>query len=115
MCGWCQEAKAWLDDRHWPYTVSNVGVDPAARQRAIDLSGQTLVPVIEVDGHVLGDFDNEESKTIEKVIAEVDKAIVTLIQDGLETAMNRFNRTNSPRVKKSAGATPPPAAPPSET
>ncbi len=68
-----------------------------------------------VISHVLGDFDNEESKTIEKVIAEVDKAIVTLIQDGLETAMNRFNRTNSPRVKKSAGATPPPAAPHSET
>jgi glutaredoxin 3 len=57
MCGWCQEAKAWLDDRGWKYTVCNVGTDLAARQKAVDLSGQTLVPVIEVDGHVLGDFD----------------------------------------------------------
>ena len=32
-------------------------VDAAARQRAIDLSGQELVPVIEVNGLVLGDFD----------------------------------------------------------
>jgi glutaredoxin 3 len=57
MCGWCQEAKAWLDERGWEYTTLNTGTDAAARQRAIALSGQTLVPVIEVDGHVLGDFD----------------------------------------------------------
>jgi hypothetical protein len=36
--------------------VSTV-TDAVARQRAIYLSGQTLVPVIEVDGLVLGDFD----------------------------------------------------------
>ena len=57
ICGWCQEAKEWLDARGWKYTVSNVGTDLAARQRAADLSGQTSVPVIEVDGLVLGDFD----------------------------------------------------------
>lgn len=57
LCGWCEEAKAWLDQRGWKYTVRNTGADPAARQRAIDLSGQTCVPVIEVDGLVLGDFD----------------------------------------------------------
>lgn len=57
MCGWCQEAKTWLDERGWKYTTCNTGTDAAARQRAIDLSGQELVPVIEVDGLVLGDFD----------------------------------------------------------
>jgi len=57
LCGWCQEAKAWLDERGWTYSVGNTGADPAARERAIALSGQTLVPVIEVDGLVLGDFD----------------------------------------------------------
>lgn len=57
LCGWCQEAKDWLEERGWPFTVRNVGSDLAARQRAIDLSGQRLVPVIEVDGEVLGDFD----------------------------------------------------------
>lgn len=63
MCGWCQEAKAWLDERGWKYTVRNVGVDLAARQKAVDLSGQTLVPVIEVDGLVLGDFDVGQLET----------------------------------------------------
>lgn len=57
MCGWCQEAKAWLDERGWKYEVRDTGSDPAARQRAINLSGQALVPVVEVDEHVLGDFD----------------------------------------------------------
>jgi glutaredoxin len=57
ICGWCQEAKAWLDEHGWQYTLCDTGRDPAARQRAIELSGQTLVPVIEVDGLVLGDFD----------------------------------------------------------
>lgn len=57
MCGWCIEAKEWLDAQGLNYTAINVGTDLAARQRAIDLSGQTLVPVIEVDDLVLGDFD----------------------------------------------------------
>ena len=63
MCGWCQEAKAWLDERGWKYTVCNTGADLAARQKAVDLSGQTLVPVIEVDGLVLGDFDTGQLET----------------------------------------------------
>jgi peptidyl-tRNA hydrolase, PTH1 family len=68
-----------------------------------------------VIGYVLGDFEGDEAKAIEKVIAEVYKAVVTLIQDGLETAMNRFNKTNAPKtpaVEKPAGTSPKPAAPP---
>jgi glutaredoxin len=57
MCGWCQEAKAWLDARGWKYEVKNTGADAAAKERAIAISGQACVPVIEVDGQVLGDFD----------------------------------------------------------
>lgn len=57
ICGWCQEAKAWLDERGWAYRTVNVGSDAEGRARAIELSGQRLVPVIEVDGEVLGDFD----------------------------------------------------------
>ena len=60
MCGWCIEAKEWLDAQGLSYTAINVGTDLAARQRAIDLSGQTLVPVIEVDDLVLGDFDVDQ-------------------------------------------------------
>lgn len=63
LCGWCQEAKAWLDERGWRYQIANVGHDSAARERAIELSGQRLVPVIEVDGFVLGDFDVDQLET----------------------------------------------------
>jgi len=57
MCGWCIDAKEWLTEQGLAFETRNTGADAAARQRAIELSGQTLVPVIEVDGHVLGDFD----------------------------------------------------------
>jgi glutaredoxin len=57
LCGWCMEAKAWLDAIGWKYEVRDTGADPAARERAAKVSGTTYVPVIEVDGLVLGDFD----------------------------------------------------------
>lgn len=60
MCGWCIDAKEWLDAQGLKYEAINVGTDLAARQHAIELSGQTLVPVIEVDDHVLGDFDTDQ-------------------------------------------------------
>lgn len=67
LCGWCQEAKAWLEERGWKFTTLNVGTDQAAREKALELSGQPLVPVIEVDGNVLGDFDVDQ---LEKFLRE---------------------------------------------
>ena len=66
MCGWCIEAKEWLAEQGLDFTIHNVGNYAAARQRAITLSGQTLVPVIEVDQHVLGDFDVDQLKVFLK-------------------------------------------------
>lgn len=63
ICGWCQEAKAWLEERGWKFEVRDTGSDSGAKQRAIELSGQPLVPVIEVDGLVLGDFDTGQLET----------------------------------------------------
>jgi glutaredoxin len=31
MCGWCIEAKEWLDEQGLKYTAMNVGTDLAAR------------------------------------------------------------------------------------
>ncbi len=63
MCSWCMDAKAWLEAQGLKYTTANVGTDAAARERAIELSGQKLVPVIEVDDLVLGDFDTGQLET----------------------------------------------------
>jgi glutaredoxin len=55
-CGWCRQAIAWLDQRQVPYEKLDVISDPSAWAEMERISGQTLAPVIEVDGHVLADF-----------------------------------------------------------
>jgi glutaredoxin len=57
FCGWCHEAKDWLEERGIAYEELNVISSRAAFKEMVDLSGQTLAPVIEVDGEVLADFD----------------------------------------------------------
>jgi len=59
-CGWCHEAIDWLDSHGVEYQKLDVTADPAARQEMSRLSGQTLAPVIEVDGEVLADFDTDQ-------------------------------------------------------
>jgi len=44
-----------------------------------------------VIAHVLADFTPEEKKTIDRVIPEVSQAILCLITQGLESAMNKYN------------------------
>ncbi len=41
--------------------------------------------------HVLSGFTREEKKIIKKVVPEVGKAIASLLTEGLEAAMNKFN------------------------
>lgn len=60
FCGWCHEAKDWLDERGLNYETLNVITDSDARREMRELSGQTLAPVIEVDGRVLADFDTDQ-------------------------------------------------------
>lgn len=59
-CGWCHEAIDWLDERGIEYETLDVASDRAARQEMIELSGQTLAPVIDVNGEVLADFGTDE-------------------------------------------------------
>ncbi len=54
----------------------------------------------QVVGFVLGDFNSDEAEIIKKVIGEADMAIVSLIGEGLDTAMNKFNKTNAPKKEK---------------
>ncbi len=56
-CGWCTEAKDWLDERGIKYDELDVISDGGARREMLALSGQTLAPVIDVDGEILADFD----------------------------------------------------------
>jgi monothiol glutaredoxin len=50
----------WLDSHKVRYEVLDVIRDGRAYEEMVQLSGQTLAPVIEVDGRVLADFGVRE-------------------------------------------------------
>jgi glutaredoxin 3 len=59
-CGWCHEAIDWLDAKGVSYETLDVIADTKARKEMVQLSGQTLAPVIDVDGEILADFDTDQ-------------------------------------------------------
>ena len=59
-CPWCHKAQHWLDERGIKYETLDVIADAEAFDEMVELSGQELAPVIDVDGEVLADFGPEE-------------------------------------------------------
>ena len=59
-CGWCDRASDWLDEHGVKYETLDVIADAAARDEMEKLSGQTLAPVIDVDGRILADFGPDQ-------------------------------------------------------
>jgi glutaredoxin 3 len=59
-CGWCHKAIRWLDERDIKYETLDVISDSEAYDEMVELSGQSLAPVIDVDGQVLADFGPDE-------------------------------------------------------
>jgi len=55
-CPWCHKAMRWLDQRGIKYETLDVISDRAAFDEMVELSGQTLASVIDVDGKILADF-----------------------------------------------------------
>jgi glutaredoxin 3 len=61
-CGWCLDAKEYLNQHGFPFEEIDVGLDAAANEEMQQLSGQRYVPTIVVDGKVLANFDVEQLK-----------------------------------------------------
>lgn len=59
-CGWCHKAQRWLDERGIQYETLDVIADREAMTEMVALSGQSLAPVIDVDGKILADFGPDE-------------------------------------------------------
>ena len=59
-CGWCHKARRWLDERGIKYETLDVIADSKALTEMVNLTGQRMAPVIEVDGQILADFGPEE-------------------------------------------------------
>ena len=74
-CGWCVEAIEWLDARGVQYEVLDVIDDSRARKEMFQLSGQTLAPVIDVDGEILADFDTDQLERFWNELEERQRVI----------------------------------------
>lgn len=68
FCGWCHEAKDWLDERGIKYEELDVTSSATAKKEMRELSGQALAPVIDVDGEILADFDTDQLEKFWKKI-----------------------------------------------
>jgi glutaredoxin 3 len=71
-CGWCHKAMRWLDDHDVQYDKLDVISNREAYNEMVALSGQTLAPVIDVDGKILADFGPEELPGFFKTISTTD-------------------------------------------
>ena len=67
-CTWCHKAQHWLDEHGIQYETLDVIADSKAMTEMVNLSGQRLAPVVDVDGQILADFGPEElAKFWEKI------------------------------------------------
>lgn len=56
-CGYCRQAKAYLQQRGIPFTEYDVSRDREAAMRMVQVSGQQGVPVLMIDGQVVVGFN----------------------------------------------------------
>lgn len=56
-CAFCHAAKDYMDKLGVKYTEKNVEEDVAFAKEAVEKSGQTGIPVIDIDGTIIIGFD----------------------------------------------------------
>ncbi|MBN1428951.1 MAG: redoxin domain-containing protein [Anaerolineae bacterium] len=60
-CPACRRARAWLDERHIPYTEVNINSDPEAAQQVMKWNnGNRTTPTFEINGDVFANFDEQK-------------------------------------------------------
>jgi glutaredoxin len=73
-CGWCVEAMEWLDARDVQYETLDVISSSAAYREMVQLSNQSMAPVIDVDGEILADFDTRQLEVFWKKLEKAEQA-----------------------------------------
>ena len=66
-CPYCHMAKEFLKENKIKFKDVNVGEDRKAAEEMVKKSGQTGVPVIDVDGKIIVGFDKEAIKKALKI------------------------------------------------
>lgn len=61
-CPYCDQAKEFLKEHNIKFEDINVGDDKEAAREMVEKSGQTGVPVIDIEGKIIIGFDKEALK-----------------------------------------------------
>lgn len=61
-CPWCHKVKDFLKENNIEFEDFNVGEDQNAAKEMVEKSGQTGVPVVDIDGKIIIGFDEEAIK-----------------------------------------------------
>ncbi|AAK80721.1 glutaredoxin-like YruB-family protein [Clostridium acetobutylicum] len=59
-CPWCKKAKSYLASQNIDFIDANVQDDMNARDEMLNLSHQSGVPVINIDGNIVVGFDKDK-------------------------------------------------------
>jgi len=63
LCPWCHKAADFLRENNIEFEEFDIGKDKEAKDEMIAKSGQTGVPVIDIDGKIIIGFDKEAIKS----------------------------------------------------
>lgn len=66
-CPWCKKVKEFLKENKIKFKDINVASDKKAAKEMIEKSGQTGVPVIDIDGKIVIGFDEEKLRKLLKI------------------------------------------------
>lgn len=66
-CPWCKKTKEFLTEHKVKFKNIDVEKNPNKAQEAIEKSGQTGVPVIDIDGTIIVGFDETKIKKLLKL------------------------------------------------
>ncbi|MBI2644802.1 thioredoxin family protein [Candidatus Uhrbacteria bacterium] len=67
-CGYCKMAKAFFKEHAIEYIERDVTVDQTAMNEALEKSGQTAVPVIDIDGSISVGFNSAKLKELLHIV-----------------------------------------------
>ena len=56
-CAFCHAAKDYLKKKGIPFTERDVEQDPAFARESVEKSGQTGIPVLDINGEIIVGFD----------------------------------------------------------
>ena len=66
-CPWCRKTKEWLKERKIKFQEIDIEKNPKAAEELVEKSGQTGIPVIEIDGQIIVGFNPDALRKALKI------------------------------------------------